>query len=158
MSSFICSPKHFNSIEFYLKQKQEGNDQLYCLRELAKTKNKWATGEEIKAFVDILRELNVLCCSLQYKHHFEGKLDQEIQEQRDTLLTNKKTVAHLTDIGAYKALQCLSYQIELKHLKDLRALTTQEELAMKLLEEATNEIASQIVRNLPGYDTANWGL
>ena len=135
-----------------------GNDQLYCLRILAKTENKWANAEEITAFVDTLRELNVLCVSLQYKHHYEGVLDKEIQEQKAELMENKKDATHLNDVDAFKSLQCLSYQIEIRHLKDLRELTVMEELAMALLEEMTNEIATHIVRKLPAYEKARWGL
>lgn len=158
MSSFICSPTHFNSIEFYLVQKQLGSDQIYCLRKLAKTINKWATSEEITGFMDTLRELSVLCVSLQYKHHYENKLDAEIAEQRNTLFNNKTTKAHLNDISAYKALQCINYQIEIFHLKELRNLTAPEEMAMELLHEITGEIAMKIVRTLPAYEKAGWSI
>ena len=109
MSSFICSPEHFNSIEFYLQQKQLSSDQIYCLRKLAKTANKWAIGGEITEFVDILREINVLCTTLKYKHHYEGKLDAEIEEQKKTLFNNKAARLQLTEIGFYKVLQCINY-------------------------------------------------
>jgi len=158
MSSFICSPIQFNSIEYYLTQKELGNDPIYCLRKLAKTANKSATGEEITGFVDTLRVLSVLCISLQYQRHFKNRLDLEIAEQRKKLFSNKKPRVFLNDISAYKALQCINYQIEISHLKELRDLSASEELAMELLHEITCEIAMKIVRRLPEYTAAGWSL
>ena len=158
MSSFICSPVQFNSIEYYLSQKQLGNDPIYCLQKLAKTANRWATGEEIGGLMDTLRDLSVLCISLQYRHHYKNGLDKEIAEQRKTLFNNKKPRVILNDISAYKSLQCVSYQIEIFHLKELRNLTAPEELVMELLHEITCEIAMKIVRRLPEYEKASWSL
>jgi hypothetical protein len=158
MSSFICSPIQFNSIEYYLTQKELGNDPIYCLRKLAKTANKSATGEEITGFVDTLRVLSVLCISLQYQRHFKNRLDAEIVEQRKKLFNNKKVRVHLNDISAYKSLQCISYQIEISHLTEIRKLTPEEELAMELLHEITCEIAMKIVRRLPEYNKTAWSL
>jgi hypothetical protein len=158
MSSFICSELHFNSVEYYIAQRQLGNDPIYCLRKLAKTANKWTTSEEIAGFVDALREINVLCTTLKYKHHYEGKLDTEIEGQKKTLFNNKATRLQLNEFGLYKALQCINYQIEIFHLTEIRALTATEELAMQLLGEISNEIAAKIIRKLPEYTAAAWSI
>ena len=158
MSSFICSELHFNSVEYYIAQRQLGNDPIYCLRKLVKTANKWATSEEIAEFVDTLRTLSVLCVSLQYRHHHKNGLDSEIAEQRKTLFNNKTIRVHLSDVSAYKAFQCISYQLEISHLTEIRKLTSDEELAMELLHEITCEIAMKIVRRLPEYTAAAWSI
>ena len=158
MSSFICSAEHFNSVEYYLTQKELGNDPIYCLRKLAKTANKSATSKEITGLVDTLRTLSVLCVSLQYRHHHKNGLDNEIAEQRKTLFNNKKPRIFLSDVSAYKAFQCISYQLEISHLTYIRPLTPEEELAMEFLHEITCEIAMKIVRRLPEYEKAAWSL
>jgi Tfp pilus assembly PilM family ATPase len=59
-------------------------------------------------------------------------------------------------VEAYKALQCINYQLEIEHLKELRHLTAQEELAMELLHEITGEIAMKIIRSLPEYEKVQY--
>ena len=63
-----------------------------------------------------------------------------------------------SDIPAYKALQCINYQLEIPHLTEIRKLTTEEELAIELLNEITGEIAMKIVRRLPEYNKAGWSI
>jgi len=158
MSSFICSREHFNSVEYYLVQTQLSKDPIYCLRKLAKTSNKSATPEEITAFMDTLRELSVLCVSLQYRHHHKNGLDAEIAAQRKTLFSNKTPRVHLAEISAYKALQSVNYQLEISHLIEIRQLTPVEEQAMELLGDISNEIAAKIIRKLSAYEKAAWSI
>lgn len=113
---------------------------------------------EISGIVDTLRILQATCVTLQYKHHYQGTLDKEIQEQKDTLLTFKGGGVHLDKVGLYKALQCISYQIETKHLKDLRGLTGEEQNAMIFLTAMENDLAADIVRDLPAYESAKWEI
>ena len=105
MSSFICSPKHFNSIEWNLRELfnfkdfnlpydvQDDYNGIYS--------GKWQKKEPahinkaIREIVDELRRINVLAVSLQYKHHYAGTLDKEIEEQTTLLLNtgrNEKPV------------------------------------------------------------------
>lgn len=164
MSSFICTPKHFNSIEAkFFKMLYRGD--FYCPYSLKEICPKWynkrnwtqeVIEEEIFNHLNTLRELNALCVCLQYRDSAEpGTLDKDIEEQ--TKITKIKTsIKDLTDLGFYNALRCLFYQIETEHLKELRSLTVEEENAMQFLDIIINVLANYIVGNLPKDKTNTW--
>lgn len=166
MSSFIPSSKHFNSIEksvIYLTQ----NNNFYFpysfknVFPILYDKRKYtqdAIDSVVVGIIDTLRELTSLCVSLQYKHHYEGTLDNEIQEQTQILIKEKKQFTQLNNIALYKALSCLSYQIETEHLSDLRKLTQDEENAMFFIKEMKAVLCENIVSSLPNYEAAKWEI
>jgi hypothetical protein len=165
MSSYICSPKHFNSIEEKLKNLvYDSNFYLpYSLKDILP---KWYNKKdnsfdvifvEIKNIINSLRELNVLCVSLQYKNHYVGRLDQEIENEL-VIVKQKTEIKGLSKHGLYNALSCLNYQIELEHLKDLRNLTLEEENAMKFLKEFKISLAEDIIRELEEDKTNTWSI
>lgn len=166
MSSFIPSAKHFNSIErtvIFLTQ----NSNFYFPYSFKDKFPKIYNGrhfsqdlidKEVISIIDTLRELTPLCVTLQYRHHYEGKLDKEIIEQTEILKHDKKGGEPLTKIGLFKALQCLSYQIETDHLKQLRNLTTEEENALFFIDELKNTLAVDIVSSLPDYEAQKWEI
>lgn len=163
MSSFICDSKHFNSIEAAMHKIASEND-FYPSRELGsicpawyQSKPKEEVEKEITAIIDTLRSLNVLCVSLQYKHHYEGKLDEEIKKQM-MLVKTKTRIKELTHHGLYNALGCLNYQIELQHLEGLRELTPEEKTAMKFMNLIRAEIAMHIVDKLPDDQSNRWSI
>lgn len=168
MSSFICSPKHFNSIEWNLRELFNFKDfnLPYDMQNRYKgiysdswqKKSPGAVNKCIREIVDELRKINVLAVSLQYKHHYVGVLDKEIETQTNILLSerNIKPVA-LTPHGLYNALNCLDYQIELCHIKELRQLSESEEMAMAFINACKNQLAHYIVSKLP-EDINAWSL
>lgn len=166
MSSYINSAKHFNSIE----QKLHGllNRDFrgwHTLKDIAPNIYKhWTNNclgesdeKEITAIIDTLREIQVLCVTLQYKHHYEGKVDAQMEAERVSVKTKTETV-NLSLHGLYNALECVSYQIEIQHLKELRELTIEEENALKFVELITGAIAIQLVYELPDDKTCTWSL
>lgn len=166
MSSFICSPKHFNSIEASIKNLAYGS-QFYFPYSFKQKFN--ALYEKRKAtfdnmdtcvnnVIDELRRLNALCVSLQYKHHYEGRLDKEIEEQTEILMNSKKEHKILNKYELLAAMKCVNYQIEEEHLKELRALTESEEDALFFMSEMINCLAMDIVTNLPEYEKAGWSI
>jgi len=163
MSSFICSAKHFNSIEkklhdliydnnFYVPYSLKNIVPKFYDRRQSSVKN---VEKELTGIVNTLRELNVLCVSLQYKHHYEGVLDTQIQSELNEVKTKTET-RHLTNHGLYNAFSCLNYQIEIGHLKELRELTTDEENALTFLREMKIALASDIVSKLPEDKSNTW--
>ena len=163
MSSYICDPKHFNSIEKEIKNlSHDINFSIpYSLREICSS---WySKGEkskiqlEISNLIDTLRELNVICVCLQYKSHFEGVLDNDIKTQME-IVKSKTSTKHLTLHGLYNALQCLNYQIETEHLKDLFGLNEEQIKAMKFLKEFTICVGAEIISNLPEDRTNSWSI
>mgnify|MGYP006318585901 CR=1 FL=1 len=166
MSSYICTPKHFNSIEASIKNLAYGS-QFYFPYSF-KTKfnalyeKRKATFDNMDAcvenVVDELRRLNALCVSLQYKHHYVGKLDKEIEEQTNILLNFKTEKKILNKYELLAAMRCVNYQIETEHLKELRNLTESEEDALFFLKTMINELAMDIVTNLPEYEKAGWSI
>jgi hypothetical protein len=164
MSSFICEPKQFNSIEIAVRNLALGDSFYfpYSFKDRLPELYKRSTGIDIKAdkvrdIIDTLRRINVLCVSLQYAHHYEGVLDKEIEDQTKMIM-NRKEFQHLTKVELYKSLSCVNYQIELEHLKELRQLTEDEETAMFFLREFTDCLAHDIVSNLQEYETAKWSI
>lgn len=166
MSSFINSAKHFNSVEEAVCNLAY-NDQFYLPYSLKTICGKWydsrkntieAIHEEIKAHFDTLRELQALCVTLQYKHHYPpGTLNAQIEVETEE--TKQKTeIEPLTIHGIFKALGCISYQIETEHLKELRQLTQKEEDALFFLDELQNSIAHYIVGNTPEYEEAKYSI
>lgn len=167
MSSYVNSAEHFNSIETKLHKLLHDNNfrGWYTLKDIAPNIYRhWTNnclGEndkpEITAIIDTLRELQVLCVSLQYKHHYEGMLDAEIETERQVVKI-KTAVTNLSLHGLYNALECVGYQIEIDHLKELRELTCEEKNALKFIDKITEAIVRQIVAELPDDKTCRWSL
>ena len=161
MSSFICSAKHFNSIEKALNNYFSGSKSSEYSYSFYKYLGGNATGdqirEKIKNFIDTLRELNVMCVSLQYKHHSEGTLDTEISEQRERVYSDNsyKTI----DIyGLIKALACVNYQLETENLIEFRPLTESETTALKYLDDLKYDLCYYLVNTSPQYDKGDWEI
>lgn len=165
MSSFICSPETFNSVENQIPEilrKDMFNTgvfrdvmpELYRYSDFTDKQRK----QKISELMDALRELNAVCVSLQYRHHYEGKLDNEIQTQTAILLQNKRKCRHLNVYGVYKQLQCITYQIEPEHLTNLRDLTEIEAQALEFAKIMKTQIAHYIIQGLEAYDSEPWGI
>lgn len=158
MSSFICNPEHFNSIERALKSL--GNDTSFYLTpkfsKLLKSFHPQDDYEAITIFMDTLRELSVLCVSLQYKHHYVGFLDKEIEDQKAILFSDKHSSITLDHVGLLKAIQCVGYQIELEHLQELREITEAEQNAIGLIEGYEQTLSMYIINKLPSYEASAW--
>ena len=165
MSSFICSNKHFASIakgimhiininsfhvSYDLKQIAP---QIYSYKQIA---NEKFAMKEVNSFIETLMELQVLCVSLQYRHHYEGHLDQEISEQREILHMPCDNPVSLSPAALYKSIHCALYQIETEHLEELRPLTSKEKDCLTFFRLFAANIADHIVSGLPDYDKAPW--
>ncbi len=166
MSSFLNTPKHFNSIEFSIQNLFWGSN-FYCpysfkavFPELYDKKHYSTERIEktVTGIVDTLRELSVLCVTLQYKHHYTGSLDNEIAGQKTMLLTDKNDKTSLSKVGLYKAINCAMYQIETDHLKELRALTPEEENCLFFFKELSKTLAEDIVNELKEYKDQKWSI
>ena len=118
----------------------------------------FAKAQSVQELTNSLRSLNALCVTLQYAHHYEGRVDQEIKEQTDGLINEKSGGELLNKVQLFKALQCLNYQIETSHLTELRELTIDEANAMKFLDVFTDALARFIVSSSSDYDKAKWEL
>lgn len=172
MSSFICSPKHFSSIEKTVKSlfqsSYRGSDirsiYLYFCKDIVPELYNHSDGfdqnkamSKISDMCDKLRELNVLCCTYQYKEHYKDTIDKEISEQM--AIVNEEIMGNnLSKVVLFKALNCLFYQIELEHLEEVRPLTKEEKQAYDFFQVFTSKLAENIVSNMPEYDAAAWGI
>ena len=122
MSSFICSAKHFNSIE----------------RALIKLTNGEGGGKQIRVFMDTMRDLSVLCVTLQYARYYKGKLDEEIAAQRE-FVKEKTEIQRLSLPQLVGAMKCMRYQIEIEYLTELRPLTELENRCMGFMNDTIEE-------------------
>jgi hypothetical protein len=144
MSSFVCSDAHFNSIQRALtsshkfSQYRSSYSPYYCLRDYNE--------KQIGSLVDTWHTINYEAVARQYG-------DNLFIPNR-----NHKDFKVITESGLVKALQCLNYQIEIHHIKNVRKLTTEEETAMDILGNLISEINENIVNKLPEYNTAEWEL
>ncbi len=169
MSSYVCEPKHFNSIQggIYTLLNYTGVHRLHFPYELRKifphqysNDNKYIERrQEIKNVVDTLAKINVLTVCLQYKDKYiEGTLDAAIKEDTEQVLNRDGAYKSLTPAGLFKAIQCLDYQIEIEHLTNIRELTETEINALAWLKAMRNKVAEYIVINTPDYEKADWGI
>lgn len=150
MSSFICSSKHFCSIENALNEILSGSEGYYLERNTG-LKSK----QDISKFVENLRWLNVVCVTFQYRSHYEGKMDAQISAELANVATKCKP-KYLSLHGLYNALTCVDYQIETEHVKGL--FDTQVSETMPLLKNLIDYLARQIVSKLPDDNTNNWSI
>jgi hypothetical protein len=159
MSSNLLPPIHFNSVElgiyraFFIDTPTGFNPYRYKELSIFKIKD---PQELIGALMDEIRSLSALCISLQYKHHYQGKLDEEIERSQEELMSNKTAWEGLPIMGLYKAIQSIEYQIETKHLIELRGLTEPEEVALSWIKKVEGEIAERIINQLPEYRGSKW--
>lgn len=164
MSSFICSAKHFNSIEentfkmirfdrdFDCYQLKQDFPKLYDQRSYDESE----IFKEVKSIVNELRELNVICVSLQYKNHYDD-IDKEIKEQKELIYAGKG-YKHLNPAGLLKAFICVNYQIEIEHLEELSGLNDDQKKAMKFLNIMIEYLTYRIAISTPAYDSAEWEI
>jgi hypothetical protein len=165
MSSFICTSKHFTSIEKKMHQLINKDDYYtpYELREVCpknydKRNNLIETMEaEISKHIDTLRTLNAVCVILQYKHHYKGTVNAQISSEVNEVHRKSQPV-ELTTMGVYKALKCVIYQIELNHLEELRELRTEEKNAMKYIKETISFLATYILTNSEEWEKAAYTI
>ena len=155
MSSFICSPKHFNSVERALLRATIQQYPEWNLYDGSRDIDKQQA--LIREHMLTLRELSALCVNLQYKHHHQGELDEVIQADIAEL-KNASISRELSLIELHKACSCISYQIETEHLEELRPLTGNERTAILFLESIKTKLALHIIKALPEYDKAEWEI
>ena len=166
MSSFICNDKHFAYIAkgiIYLATKTDFYFSPELLKIAPELDRHKSTGKKdaqhrIDALTNNLRDLQVLCVCLQYKHHFPGTLDQEIQAHKQHLDYQQFTVEGLTLVRLYKALCCALYQIETHHLEELRPLTTDEREGLSFFTTLKIELSEYIIWKSPAFQNAPWEI
>jgi hypothetical protein len=149
MSSFLHTPRHFNSVEKALIElnKKSNNEFLYNVSD-----------KEIKSVMDGIRELSVNSVFVQYRHHYNN-IDTEISNNLSNLMTNKTQVDNLTPIGLFKAINSILYQIELHTIKQNRNVRKVEQDSYNRLTDFKNELSEYIVSNLAEYrGTRTWSI
>ena len=165
MSSFICSAKHYNSIEYKLHNHVYKDDFYipYGLRDICPLwytkRNSFyeAIFKEISNHIDTIRELNAVCVSLQYAHLSYEDLDEEVATQI-TKVKEITSVKTLSLLGLYNALCCADYQIETEHLEGLRELTPEEINAMTFLHTMKQAVAFYILYKMENDKTNTWSI
>jgi hypothetical protein len=169
MSSFICSAKHFNSVQQKLYSVIAHRNDFYLPYSLRDkfpalhmpNKHTWeAIEEELNNIMDNLRKINAICVTLQYAHHYPGAVDTEIMQETKQLMESKKDNSQaITDLGLYNALRCISYQIEIHHLEELEGMTDDYRNAMEFLEKIIDSMAHYLVSHITKSDSDNsWSI
>ena len=162
MSSFIPSPEHFNSCEIASRDLLNDSD-FYFSREIRNafpglgSKNYIPAQAELKTIFATLKRLTALCVSLQYKSHYIGRLDQEIKEQTEILFSSR-SYKDLNKYGLLKAIGCIDYQIETRHLVDIRPLTGDEENALMFIRVLKTDLAYHLVTKSTQYENAPYSI
>lgn len=164
MSSYICSAKHFNSIEESTFNLIRYDRDFHCYQlkgQFDKLRDQRGYDEslirkEVKSIINELRELNVICVSLQYKQHYDN-VDKEIKEQKELIYADK-SYKTLNLTGLLKAFICVNYQIEIEHLQELGGLTDEQKRAMNFLKIMIDYLTYRIATGTPAYDQAEWEI
>lgn len=158
MSSFICSAKHFLSVEKSIIRLFETPD-YYITPDLynvyPELQDTYKTHSVVMRFMDQLRSISVLCVTYQYAKHFED-VNKEIAKEMKALQVRQGRFELLNPVALSKALDCIDYQIEIDKLEAVRPLTEEEQKAMQFLSILKNRLSKHIIRNLPEYDQADW--
>jgi hypothetical protein len=166
MSSYVCSAKHFNSVEnalqILLASKTNGFSAPAAFREKFPSvyyKSDFdAIDKTVTVICNELRKLNVLTVTYQYKDHYKGRVNTEIKTATDALLKYRTEKVKLTTLGLYNALNCIEFQIETQHITDFRPLYPEEENALLFLTEMIESIGLYIIRKLPEDKTCRWEI
>jgi hypothetical protein len=171
MSSFICEPIHFNSVqrkvsEIFLSKKNDGrqydlfdiNFAKKSFEDLYYEKDTIIVANLIGEIFDTLRNISVLTVNYQYGKHNPETIHEDIKTDLLILMGEKHTSVPLTDVEVYKAIQCLFYQIEIEHLVAIRPLNDFEKNSMKFLKDFNEKMGKFIINNLPNYQNAKWSI
>lgn len=156
MSSQTNDSRHFNSVERALQQDATSNRQYCCqpLRNALREARKETDDEKnqfVTEFIDTLRQLQPRFVFAQYDM---GSPESEILY----LMTNKQDFTPLTNMGLYKALECIDYQMEMEYIGGPDKLSPKEAEALRLLKECINEMAKHICRGLHAYEREEWTI
>ena len=149
MSSFLHSPRHFNSVENAIigLKKKSNSEFLYNISD-----------REIKTVMDGIRELSVNSVFIQYKNHYEN-IDNEISNNISNIMNNKMQIDNLSPIGLFKAINSILYQIELNTIKQTREVRKAEQDCYNRLIDFKNDLSEYIVSNLAEYnEVKTWSI
>lgn len=147
MSAFICSHKHFASIEQAILRRSMSRDRsIYAIAYglgFYPDRNQQKLEDGIKKLVQQWYRLNVETVCIKY-----GEPD----DQPETF--GHGQVAELGTIPLLKALQCLDYQIETEQ----KELNEEEKAAMHVLQMTISELQNAIVSETKDYRDAQWEI
>lgn len=139
MSSFICSTKHFNTVE-------------KNLIDLCNDRTLYHYPTQINKMMQAMRQITVKSYFNQYANHYPN-IEAEIKAANYELGKITK-VNKLPLIAIFKALNCINYQIETPN----EEMTPDELKQFLLFEEISAAIAKKIVQNLDAYDMPQWEI
>jgi dipeptidase len=153
MSSFLHSPRHFNSVENAIIELKKKSNSEFFSEFLYKISDR-----EIKTVMDGIRELSVNSVFIQYKNHYEN-IDNEISNNISDIMNNKTQIDNLSPIGLFKAINSILYQIELNTIKQSREVRKAEQDCYNRLIDFKNELSEYIVSNLAEYnEVKTWSI
>lgn len=166
MSSFINSSKHFACIQKSIISlwSQRTSMLEYKIAKIVPelSVNRRSTREVVEAklteIMHTIIDIQITCVFLQYRHHYAGKLDQEISETKKQIKTNLNNGKALSMPGLLKAIQCMFYQIELEYLTDLRPLSTEEEVTINFFRTLEKALVYEIATHTSEYENSAWSI
>jgi len=142
MSSFLHSPKHFNSIEKSLIELKKNNRNTGFCSDISII--------EIESIISNYRGFSCICVTNQYKHHFEN-LAEELKNAYKSLDSDKSYLI-LKPIELYKAINSMEYQIDFNHIG--RDFTDTEKIAIEKFNQIKFELCDLIIQYLPEYENS----
>jgi hypothetical protein len=157
MSSFICDPEHFASVQaglIQLQQSNSGHPKPY--------RKQWQENismddmvAKVRGYISTLQRLQSTCVCLQYKHH-EGNRPRDIVASVRYYQTGKHRAYSLSMAGIVKGLACILYQIETEHLEEIRPLNDTEKAALEWAKDYKNGLAMYILTQSSEWNKAEW--
>jgi len=157
MSSFICDPEHFASVQAGLIQLQESSST--CPKPYPRRWDENLFPHEIagkiRGYISTLQRLQCTCVCLQYKHH-EGNRPRDIVASVRYYQSKKHRAYRLSMAGIVQGLVCILYQIETEHLEAIRPLNDTEKAALEWAKDYKNALAMYILTQSSEWQKAQW--
>lgn len=156
MSAFVCTQKHFKDVRTSLEHNwSKYRDQSGIFNRMIWPNDIDHVYDTINKAVTYWQRLQVETVGYKYAHGDTDKAAKEIADKLE--LTGEFEPGRKLDrVQLYKALQCISYQIETEHLP--RKLTSEEKLYLQLLETIINDLPADIVRDTEDYKEMAWSI
>jgi len=141
MSSFICSPNHFASIEeAFKKQFKSPRFNTHPFKKFGLNKSPDQNEKRLSKTFAYLKELNALSYFTQYKLHQEKTISEETADYMTAIDNLKPQPIKLNTLELYNALSCLRYQIEEEEVSEEDTMLNIKGL-IKFLETAISTTA-----------------
>lgn len=149
MSAFVVDPKTVNRIVSYMAHMSQSKRGPYWTidREIRATEFSLDGRDNMEALGQAIYNLNIHAVAQRYPGDTLATMPGT-HDESGLVAYRFQRLDGITSVGAYKAFQCLLYQMSEGNVPD--------HILYKALQAIKHAIAEHIVQQLPEYDKAVW--